>query len=80
MPYPIQVTDAEIIRFVHDYKAEHDFAPSVRDIAKEFSVAPSSIQKRLADLVEQGALVRPGGLPRALLVTPVGMKMLTERL
>lgn len=80
MGRPQTITDEQIVGFIHDYHAEHQFPPAVRDIASEFGVAPSSVQVRLRELVERGVLARPSNAARALLITPVGMKMVTERL
>lgn len=80
MPRPREVDDDRVVRFIHDYRENHGYAPSVRNIAEHFGVAPSSVQLRLTSLIENGALERPSGIPRALFITPVGMKMITERL
>jgi len=75
-------TDDELIMFIHKYKIEHQYGPSVREIAENFDVSTSAIHLRVKDLVEADLLQQPEkkGLARALKVTNAGLKLATERL
>jgi sulfur relay (sulfurtransferase) DsrC/TusE family protein len=58
----------EIFVFVRDYLAEHQHAPTVREIADGVFVASSTPYRHLDKLVGMGWLHREMGIPRSIVL------------
>ena len=67
-----------ILNFIHDYIAEHQYPPSVREIGKHFGIYPATVQDHISAIERKGFLQkkrfqsrtlsvsrasRPGGIP-----------------
>ena len=56
-----------VLRFVQDYWAEHDYAPSIRDIKAGCGLSSTSVTDYAVNaLVETGLLRREPGLNRTI--------------
>ena len=58
----------EILAFIQRFTAEHEYAPSVREIAAEFGFSPNGAQTHLNALELQGAIQRTRGVARSIRV------------
>jgi repressor LexA len=67
-----------ILDFIHEYIAEHQYPPSVREIGKHFGIYPATVQDHISAIERKGFLqkkrfqsrtlsvsksLRPGGIP-----------------
>jgi repressor LexA len=66
----------EILDFIRGYHAEHEYFPSLREIAGNFEVSIGTVQTHLDYLKRKGALDWDKGKPRAL---RIGGSFKTER-
>lgn len=72
--------DAEMIRFIVDYRTEHQYPPSISEIVEHFGLARSTIQWHLDRMIREGKLSRKPGEARAIAILPAGMKLITSPL
>lgn len=60
----------EVLNFVRSYVQEHEYSPSVRDVAEHFGMVPSGAKGHLDALEGKGAIVRTPGIARSIRVCP----------
>lgn len=74
----------EIVRFIISFRDEHQYPPTVTEMAEHFGVARSTLHTHLGVLVRDGVItVRPGASAesaRTIAITPIGMKYITSPL
>ncbi len=58
----------EILGFIQGYHGEHDYFPSLREIASHFKVSIGTVQTHLDYLKRKGALSWDKGKPRAMTI------------
>ena len=61
---------AETAEIVRKYIQDHEYSPSVREVAKRLGVTPNGAQGHLDALVAKGILRRTGGVARSLRMCP----------
>ena len=71
---------ARIVCYIVSHVETHGYPPSVRDIATELDLVPSTTQYHLQRMFDQGILKRPPGVPRAITVSEAGMKLARDPL
>jgi repressor LexA len=71
---------AEILEFIEQFRTEHGYPPSVRDIAGRWGMSAAAAHTTLQRLVADGLISTAPGIPRSINITGAGMKMMTERL
>lgn len=47
-----------ILRFVLEYRAEHDCSPTIREIGQAFGIKPGAAHAHMKALVKKGVLVQ----------------------
>jgi len=62
----------ETLNFISDYIQEHNYSPSIRDIANHFGKAPSTIFLRVFKLEEAGYITTQNGISRSIVVIKKG--------
>lgn len=74
----------DIVRFIVSYRDEHQYPPTVTEMAEHFGVARSTLHTHLGRLVRDGVItVRSGSsaeATRTIAITPIGMKYITSPL
>lgn len=65
-----KVSNDHVTEFVKGYWRQWQYGPSVRDIADEFDVAPSTVYRHLMSLVEEGTLTVNQGRARTWRLRP----------
>ena len=78
MPRRSETTSTEILNFIVRYGREHGYPPTRREIAAEFGVVPSTAQRFLERLDEEGLATNVPAIPRSIRITDAGMKAVTE--
>jgi len=60
----------QIILFIHDFRQQNTFAPTVREIAEGVSLSSvSTVQRHLINLVEKGYIEMEQQKPRTIRLT-----------
>jgi len=64
----MQLTDrqAETAEIVRQYIEEHEYSPSVRDVAKQLGVTVNGATRHLDVLEEKGVIRRTSGVARSI--------------
>lgn len=70
-------SDAEVLQFIHDHVAEHQFPPSITEMADHFGAARSVIKWHLDRMAREGKIRRVARGPRAITILPDGMKQIS---
>lgn len=73
--------DGEIIAFIVEYRDEHEYPPTITEIAERFKMARSNVHWHLARMHRDGMIVRLTEGPsssksRAIRITEEGMKLI----
>lgn len=58
-----------VLDVIYEYRSEHGYSPSVRDIAEELEVSTSVVQYHLNRLEERGWIERDEGIARSIRLT-----------
>jgi repressor LexA len=58
----------QYLAFIYDYTKVNRQPPAETDIARFFRLAPPSVHRMVAELVERGLLAKTPGAPRSLQV------------
>jgi repressor LexA len=70
----LKLTDkqAELLKFIVEFKEKNDYFPSIREMVRAFGLkSPAPIQHRLDKLIKAGAIKRPTErTARALVLQP----------
>jgi SOS-response transcriptional repressor LexA len=69
-----QATDEAVFDFIVAYSAEHGFAPSQREIARQCYISLSMVARYLDRLELSGRITRTGGQARSIRVVEGGEK------
>jgi repressor LexA len=62
----------KILRFLRDFKQQHGYPPSLREIGKAVGLAPSTVSYHRSVLEKHGYLSHGAGLPRTAVERPPG--------
>jgi hypothetical protein len=58
-----------ILAFIRRFRTEHDYAPSIAEIAAAVSAPKSAVHYHLGILQDEGRLTRKRGIPRSIVLT-----------
>lgn len=70
------VSDAQFVRFIHDYQAEHQYPPSVTDIVEHTGLSRSTVQWHLQRMMSEGKITRRPQSARTIVVLPAGLELI----
>ncbi|MEB2279703.1 helix-turn-helix domain-containing protein [Lysinibacillus xylanilyticus] len=67
----------QIIQFIHDFRQQNTYAPTVREIAEGVSLSSvSTVQRHLINLVEKGYIEMEQQKPRTIRLTEMAKEEL----
>ena len=64
----------EVLAFIHQHRARHGYAPSVRETCAEFGISPNGAHDHLRALERRGLITRVPKVARSLVVTDAGLE------
>ena len=73
---PVAPRQLEVLRVIHAYRVQYDYAPTLREIAEAMHLAsPAGVSQHLTALQRKGLVVHRAGRQRAISLTPAGLQL-----
>ena len=67
MTEPLTHRQSQILRWIVDYRAQHGYSPTVREIADGVGISsPNGVEAHLTALIEKGTITRELGKARTI--------------